>query len=311
MDNKMKNNLSLNVKAHGKVILIGEHSVVYGKNALAMPIKALNITTTVSPALEESTMSTTHYHGPYLKSPSEYDGLKYVFKTLMSKAKDKSPIAVTYTGEIPMERGLGSSAVVAYGTTLALNKYLKLQLSADKIMKITNHAEMINHGKASGIDSATVKANSIVFFNKKDGPRELNGSLGATLLIMDTGELGNTKEAVNLVKQQYDASAENKAKIEQLGILADQTRTAWTEQNPKKVGKIFRQAQEILASFGLSTKRIDQISEIAQANGSLGTKLSGGGMGGIVISLCPDQKTAQEIAHLAQPYFANYWIEEI
>lgn len=307
----MENNLSLNVKAHGKVILIGEHSVVYGKNALAMPIKALNITTTVSPATGESTMATTHYHGPYLKAPSEYDGLKYVFKTLMSKAPDKEPIAVTYTGEIPIERGLGSSAVVAYGTTLALNKYLKLNLDDAEIMNITNHAEMINHGKASGIDSATVKADSIVFFNKKDGPRELSGALGATLLIMDTGELGNTKEAVNLVKQQYDASSESKAKINQLGVLADQTRTAWAQQDSQKVGKIFNQAQEILASFGLSTNRIDQISKIAQANGALGTKLSGGGMGGIVISLCPNQEIAQRIAHLAQPYFANYWIEEI
>ncbi|QNQ80404.1 mevalonate kinase [Lactobacillus sp. PV034] len=307
----MKNNLSLDVKAHGKVILIGEHSVVYGKNALAMPIKALNITTTVSPASDESTMSTTHYHGPYLKAPSEYDGLKYVFKTLMEKAKYDDPIAITYTGEIPMERGLGSSAVVAYGTTLALNKYLELNLDDAEIMAITNHAEMINHGKASGIDSATVKADSIVFFNKNDGPKELTGSLGATLLIMDTGELGNTKEAVSLVKQQYEASSENKAKIDQLGILADETKNAWAQRNPQKVGKIFSQAQNILASFGLSTKRIDQISKIAQANGALGTKLSGGGMGGIVISLCPDQETAKKIAHLAQPYFANYWIEEI
>ena len=307
----MKNNKVIDVKAHGKVILIGEHSVVYGKNALAMPIKALNITTTIAPTTKESTMNTTHYQGPYLKAPAEYNGLKYVFQTLMDKANTGQNIAVTYTGEIPMERGLGSSAVVAYGTTKAMNKYFKLNLSDEEIMAITNHAEMINHGKASGIDSATVKANSIVFFNKNEGPKELSGKLGTTLLIMDTGQLGNTKEAVGLVKQQYDASVENKEKIEKLGLLADQTKAAWSNQDSQQVGKIFTQAQDILASFGLSTARIDQINKIAQTNGALGTKLSGGGMGGIVISLCPNQETAQKIAHLAQPYFANYWIEEI
>lgn len=307
----MKNNSTIDVKAHGKVILIGEHSVVYGKNALAMPIKALNITTTIEPTVGENIMNTGHYQGSYLKAPTEYAGLKYVFQTLMDKATSQSNIKVTYSGEIPMERGLGSSAVVAYGTTRAMNQYFNLNLSDEEIMNITNHAEMINHGKASGIDSATVKADKVVFFNKDDGPKELSNKLGATLLIMDTGQLGNTKEAVELVKKQYDASSKNKTKIDQLGCLANQTRTAWSDQDQTKVGEIFTQAQEILSSFGLSTNRIDTIAKIAQNNGALGTKLSGGGMGGIVISLCPDQITAQKIAQLAQPYFTDYWIEEI
>lgn len=305
-------NSTINVKAHGKVILIGEHSVVYGKNALAMPIKALNITTTITENKDnENIMNTTHYHGPYLTAPSEYDGLKYVFKTMIEKAKTTQKITVTYTGEIPMERGLGSSAVVAFGTANALNKYFQLHLSEEEIMAITNHAEMINHGKASGIDSATVKANSIVFFNKNKGRQELNEKLGATLLIMDTGELGNTKEAVSLVRQKYESDTTNQNKIDRLGELANNTKEYWLEHNPKAIGKIFNEAQTILASFDLSTERINQIVKIAQNNGAFGTKLSGGGLGGIVISLCPNQKTAHDIAQLAQPYFANYWIEEI
>lgn len=71
-------------------------------------------------------------------------------------------------------------------------------------MTVTNHAEMINHGKASGLDAATVNSDYLVF-NKKMGPKILQTKLGATLLIMDTGQLGNTKEAA-LVKKMLEKS---------------------------------------------------------------------------------------------------------
>lgn len=297
-------------KAHGKVILIGEHSVVYGKDALALPIKALNISTTVEPA-NENWMDTNHYHGPYLQAPNEYDGLKYVFKTLYDQAQTNEQVKVTYTGEIPIERGLGSSAVVALGTTKALNEYFDLKLTDNQIMEITNHAEMINHGKASGLDAATVHSDYLVFFNKKDGPKALSDKLGATLLIMDTGELGNTKQAVTSVRKQYDASAANQAKIDRLGELAISTRELWAKHDAQQIGQIFNEAEEILSSFGLATDRINNICQIANENQAYGSKLSGGGLGGIVIALCPDQKVAQDIARKAQKNFANYWIEEI
>lgn len=302
----------ISVTIHGKTILIGEHSVVYGKDALALPIKSLNITTTVeSGKTDQTVMITNHYQGPYLQAPQEYDGLKYVFETLNQKANNTLPLQITYTGEIPMERGFGSSAVVALGTTRALNEYFALNLSEKEIMAITNHAETINHGKASGLDAATVNSDYLVFFNKKIGPHPLTQKLGATLLIMDTGELGNTKKAVELVRSQIQASPKNAQKIERLGELATNTKKLWLTQDANKIGAIFNEAEDILASFGISTKRIDTICQIAKENGALGAKLSGGGLGGIVLALCPNEKTAQKIAQKAKDHFTNYWIEEI
>lgn len=297
--------------AHGKVILIGEHSVVYGYDALALPIKALNIKTTVEDN-DQMWMDTGRYHGPFFQAPDEYNGLKYVVKTMLEKANQiDAKLRITYTGEIPIERGLGSSATVALGTTKALNEYFDLNLSEQDIMAITNHAEMINHGKASGLDAATVHSDYLVFFNKEDGPKKLMAKLNSTLLIMDTGQLGNTKEAVEKVRQQMQNSIEANKNIERLGELADETKKAWLKQDQAKVGTIFNEAQKILASFGLSTKKIDQLGIIAHQNGALGFKLSGGGLGGIVIALCPDQETAQKIAHESQQLISNYWVEKI
>ena len=263
--------------AHGKVIIIGEHSVVYGYDALAMPIKALHIKTTVED-YNQMWMDTASYSGPFFDAPNEYDGLKYVVKTILEKTTHKSPLKITYTGEIPIERGFGSSATVALGTTQAMNQFLDLNMSKQEIMNITNQAEMINHGKASGLDAATVNSDYLVFFNKKMGPKTLKEQLDATLLIMDTGELGNTKEAVTQVRKILNESDT---------------------------------AKEILHSFNISTDKIDQLQNIALSNHALGFKLSGGGLGGITITLCQDKAIAQNIAEKCQNLISNYWIEEI
>lgn len=297
--------------AHGKVILIGEHSVVYGYDALALPIKALNIRTTVEDG-SQMWMDTARYHGPYFEAPDEYNGLKYVVKTILKKAgQPDAKLKITYTGEIPMERGLGSSATVALGTTKAMNQFFNLQMTENEIMAITNHAEMINHGKASGLDAATVHSDYLVFFNKQAGPKKLTAKLNSTLLIMDTGQLGNTKEAVTKVRQEMENSIQANKGIERLGVLADQTKKAWIKQNQEQVGKIFDEAQTILSSLGLSTDRIDQLNQIAHQKGCLGFKLSGGGLGGIVIALCLNSETAKKIAQASKDLIDHYWVEEI
>lgn len=300
------------VTSHGKVILIGEHSVVYGKNAFAMPIKALNIKTSIEPTFSANTqMITNNYQGDFLEAPTAYNGLKYIYQTLTSSLAYSPSLQITYDGEIPIERGLGSSAVVALGTTKALNDFLNLNLTETQIMKIANHAEMINHGKASGLDTATVNSNYLVSFNKSDGPTALKSHLGASLLIMDSGQLGNTKQAVELVQKQYKTTSDGKKRIDQLGTLADVFKKAWLTKKTTKIGEIFKQAQIILASFKLSTDKIDHIIKIANQHGSLGTKISGGGLGGIVIALCPSRETAQLIANKVKNNIVNYWIEEI
>ena len=229
------------VTSHGKVILIGEHSVVYGKNAFAMPIKALNIRTSIEQTSYANTqMITNNYQGDFLEAPTAYNGLKYIYQTLTSSLDPTPSLQITYEGEIPIERGLGSSAVVALGTTKALNDFFHLDLTEKQIMKIANHAEMINHGKASGLDTATVNSNYLVSFNKSDGPTALKAHLGASLLIMDSGQLGNTKQAVKLVQQQYKTTSDGKERIDQLGTLADEFKSAWLTKDTAKIGEIFQ-----------------------------------------------------------------------
>ena len=190
-----------------------------------------------------------------------------------------------------------------------MNDYFDLNLSNDEIIEVTNHAETINHGKASGLDAATVNSDYLVFFNKKSGPSVLRAKLNATLLIMDTGELGSTKKAVAQVQQQVQSSPVASEKIKCLGQLADDTKQAWVNQDRVSVGKIFNEAEEILDSFGLATIKIKQLQQLALENGALGFKLSGSGLGGIVIVLCDNIEVAKSIAKKCQKIGRASWRE--
>ncbi|MCI1290550.1 MAG: mevalonate kinase [Lactobacillus sp.] len=297
--------------AHGKVILIGDHSVVYGYDALAVPAKTLQIVTTIEPIKKDFWMDTPRYHGPLFTAPDEFDGIKYIVRAMKAKAYRRQALKVTYTGEIPMQRGLGSSAAVAFGTTQALNEYYHLHLSRDDIMAITNHAEMITHGKASGLDAATVASNYAVSFSTKTGTEELTGKLGSFLVMLDTGQMGNTKEAVTQVHELYAKNRSVRQDMRALGKLAPVFKKAFLAHDAATCGDCFNQAQDILASFGISTDKIDSLCELANQNGAFGAKLSGGGLGGIVIALVPDPTVGQKIINLAKGQIAHAWIEEI
>lgn len=296
---------------HGKTILIGEHSVVYGYNALCMPLKKLTLTTTVRPEEDGPSLFTNNYHGLFSQAPSDYDGLHFLVDGLILDQQLPEKVSLNYEGEIPMERGLGSSAAVALGTVRAINSYYSLAMSEDDIVEWANKAENITHGSASGLDVATVKSDHVVSFNKADGPQELTSELGAYLVISDTGELGSTKEAVSQVRMQMSESAAKKSSMDRLGDLANSALEAWNSRDVNGMGSIFNHAQEILTNFSLSTRAIDRINDLALSNGALGSKLSGSGLGGVVISLVRDSHTAHLLREKLQGVARDVWVEAI
>lgn len=297
--------------AHAKVILIGEHAVVYGADALCIPMLNLTLHAHVAPDANGPILQTEGYCGPFDKAPEIYNGIQYLFEELVVARHEDTAFRLTLDSRIPMARGLGSSAASALATIQSFNQYFDLQLSEDDITKLGNHAEDIVHGKASGLDFATVRSQQLVSFNRATGFGHIDGKLGAYLVIADTGAEGSTKEAVALVREQREASEANRERLDFLGELSDCAAKAWQRQDVEQLGDICNQAQEILASFGVSTPMIDTLVATARNAGALGAKLSGSGLGGVVIALTATQEQAQQVAQALETQAAGVWIEEL
>lgn len=297
--------------AHAKAILMGEHAVVYGHDALAVPLTSLKLTTSISPDSEGLTLDTGTYHGLFEKAPRSFGGIQFVVRDLIERHHVDDHIRITYRSTIPMTRGLGSSAASALATIRSVNDWYSLGLSEQEIMEIGNHAEDIIHGKASGLDLHTVNSDQLVIYSKADGFRQVAGKLGAFLVVSDTGQMGQTKAAVAQVREAMDSSAQARRDIDQLGSLSAQAITCWMTHDVTKMGSLFNQAQTILSHFGISTPLIDLHVATARKAGAIGSKLSGSGLGGVVISLAQTREQAQHIADALAGISTGVWIEEI
>ncbi len=283
---------------HGKIILLGEHSVVYGHGALAHPVKSLSLTTGIESGSENSggLVQTEDYRGPWQDLPSAYGGIKSIIAALLSEYGKAADFIMSFRSNIPMERGLGSSAAVSVATVTALAKYLGLPLTDGKLVALANAAETINHGSASGLDVATVLSDCTLFFRKGQVPVKIPNALGAYLVIADTGIRGNTRQAVTAVRAKYETDAAARALIARLGTIATAGLNAWQVRDALSFGQLMNESQACLAALGVSLPIIGQLATAARKAGALGAKLSGGGLGGVVIALAGEAQAALAIS---------------
>lgn len=297
--------------AHAKSILLGEHAVVYGFDALAVPVARLRLSVSIVEDADGLTLDTDGYHGLFATAPRDYAGIEFLVRGLVEDPGRADRIRLIYRSNIPMTRGLGSSAASAYATIGALDDYFRLGLSHEQVVGWGNKAEDIIHGKASGLDLQTVMSDRLIVFNKATGFRPVAGSLGAWLVISDTGVAGSTAQAVAQVRERCRRSEQARASMRELGEIAAQGQKAWADGDPRRMGELFDEAQERLSGFDLSTPIIRRQVEKARRAGALGSKLSGSGLGGVVISLADSQEKAEELRSALAPLSAGVWIQEI
>lgn len=292
--------------------MLGEHAVVYGAPALAIPVKNLHIKTTISDLQQPGiTIATADFFGPLTDLPARYNGISFIIDKMVHDFQLPLTFNVSYQSTIPLERGLGSSASVAFGTINALKNHFKLELSSAEILALTNQAETINHGSASGLDTLTVSSPSTIAFKNHQIIKTMTKRLGGYLVIADSQELGNTKVSVSQVRQQVESDQDKHQRLSDLGEIAEAGITAFEDQDAHKFGQLMNNAETILRQFQLETQKISKLIELAQANAALGAKLSGSGLGGIVISLAKSSADAELIKQAQTAITDQIWIEEI
>ncbi|MET3644748.1 mevalonate kinase [Streptococcus gallinaceus] len=285
-------------KASGKIILMGEHAVVYGQPAIAMPFSAVEIVSQVSKKGDALSVSCAFYEGLVHQMPKVWESLKHAIRFSLYRigAPTDPAIHIEIRSSIPAERGMGSSAAVAVAVARSLFAFYQKELTDQELWEIVQSSEKIAHGNPSGIDALTTSGKSPIYFVKGQTIEAISLRLDAYLVVADTGITGNTHQAISDVARLVAENPEAETWIEELGRLTQATRDALAKGQVGVLGDLMNQAQIYLQKLGVSMDTLDEYVTISRQQGALGAKLTGGGRGGCMIALAADQKTAQMIA---------------
>ena len=283
-------------KSHGKTIIMGEHAVVYGYPAFAIPLLSTPVIVKIKQSQENSLIS-KYYAGVIEKIPDSLSGVKYLIN-LLDRELNTSHINYTISIDsgLPIERGMGSSAAIAAAITRAFFDLFDQPLDHQTLLEYVNKSETITHGKASGLDALTVSSEYPIKFGKDVDPKQFTFNSDGFIVIADSGVKGKTKETVADVRKMYDQDHEKiGAYLKQLGDYATQANNYLVKGNLKQLGLVFSLANEILTKLKLNIPKTDKLIDAANNAGALGSKITGGGRGGCIICLAHNLKNAQMI----------------
>ena len=300
--------------AHGKIILIGEHSVVHHQPAIAIPFTSATVDVFIDPIMGDVLIDSLYYKGKMKEAPASLNNLKEtlhgVALYLGVQAKD---MKITINSTIPSERGMGSSAAVATALVRALFDYFERELSHDLLNQFVDVAEKIAHGNPSGIDASVVRSDDAVYFIRNQKTEHFDSHLPAYLVVADTGQEGETIHAVaDVGKLVADERTDGRKWIEELGQLTIEARKKIEEVKVKELGQILSRAQVLLKNLTVSNDALDQLVASAMEHGALGAKLTGGGRGGCMIALVETFEQAETLADkLIEAKAIKTWIHPL
>jgi mevalonate kinase len=281
--------------APGKIILFGEHAVVYGRPALAVPVTQVQATATVS----ENSRGGVWIEAPNINLSSAISQLapehplvaviNSVFTTL---GIARPPACTVYLqSTIPVASGLGSGAAVSVAILRALSAYLGRPLTDAQVNGLAFQAEKLYHGTPSGIDNTVVTYARPVYFVKGQPIKTFRVGASFTLVIGDTGISAPTKESVGALRSLREADPTRWEKIfSQVGEIVWDARQAIERGDTPALGELMDANHALLQEMTVSCTELDTLTEAARKAGALGAKLSGSGRGGNMIALVLKEK---------------------
>jgi mevalonate kinase len=291
--------------APAKIILFGEHFVVYGEPAIVLAIdkrayvKAekrkdtnLHVRSTnlnLSGNFEKSTFKIEH--GDAKEAKMKFEPIRQAVEKICEKCGQDIGVDIEINSTIPVGAGLGSSAAVVAASTLAVGTLLDVKLSKEEIFRMAFEAEKVVHGTPSGIDPAISTFGGALLFQMDTGFKPLDVKMDLPLVIGDTGVERSTRVQVERVREIVDnfpRIAEPMMKAAREIVL--RAIDAFKENDLNTLGELMNMNHALLYGVGVSEESLEWLSYAARKAGALGAKLTGAGGGGCMIALSKDEK---------------------
>jgi mevalonate kinase len=283
--------------AAGKVILFGEHAVVYGQPAIAVPVTEVAAQALVEPGAQGQGIVVA---APDLdrrvvvSEASDDDPLASIVRhTLRAVGCHPEPdLTVTVTSTVPIARGMGSGAAVSTAIVRALASHFRHWFSSQAVSDLVYQAEKIYHGTPSGIDNTVIAFEKPVFF-VRDSVRQIFWPGSPLLLaIGDSGLVSSTRDVVLDLRRRYEADpAPFERLFARVGEVSTAAKGAMEQGHQRVIGELMDQNHALLQAIGVSCPELDRLVQAAREGGAVGAKMSGGGWGGNVVALVtPDTR---------------------
>ncbi len=280
--------------APGKIILFGEHAVVYGRPALAVPVTQVQATATVHPTQDGIWISAPQIH---LRARLSDLGPEQPLAAAVYQALNRLGIThppaleVHIESDIPVAAGLGSGAAVSVAILRALSSFLGQPFDDETVNALAYEIEKLHHGTPSGIDNTVVTYRQPVYFVKGQAAERLRVGAPFTIVIGDSGIPAPTRESVRAVRQLWESDPARWNRVfDSIGDLVQSARRAIENGEIAALGPLMDSNHALLRELTVSSPELDRLVEAARAGGAWGAKLSGGGRGGNIIALVPPEK---------------------
>lgn len=287
--------------APAKIILFGEHAVVYGRPAIAVPVNRLQATATVTPGDPgRGVVLDLPDVGDRMTVTAEAAGQPLARVTALALQRlqlDPPPDwTITLRSTIPVASGLGSGAAAATAIVRSLAAAAGRALPPAEVSALVYESEKLFHGTPSGVDNTVIAYSQPVWFVRGQPPEPFALARPLTMIVGDTGVASPTSVAVGDVRQAWQAEPERfEALFDAVARMAQSARRAIESGAVGALGPLMDENHWALQQMGVSSPELDRLCQAGRLAGALGAKLSGGGRGGNMIALVQPAQAQQVV----------------
>jgi mevalonate kinase len=300
--------------ACGKVILFGEHAVVYGRPAIAVPVTHVQATATIEPSEHGLIIHAADIDRSIaVDAANPIDPLVSIVNLTLEHLNAPLPnIAITIHSTIPIASGLGSGAAVSTAIVRALAQWFDARMDNAEVNALVYEVEKLHHGTPSGIDNTVIAYQQPVYFTRGQPIQTFTVARPFQAVIGNTGISSPTKITVGDVRQGWETDrARYEAWFDRIGAIVQQARSAIESGGIERLGSLMDQNQVLLRDLGVSSVELERLIMGAKQAGANGAKLVGGGRGGNMIALVDDHNVETVAAALKEAGAVSVIVTEI